>query len=74
MDKIYEQKGLMLRQAFAELPLDIQFKLKSYALQLETTKEAVFLYSIIEGYKAVEDLIMNVEDDQEEEEEQYDTI
>lgn len=73
MDKIYEQKGLMLRQAFAELPLDIQFKLKSYALQLETTKEAVFLYSIIEGYNAVEDLIMNVEDE-EEEEEQYDTI
>ncbi|MBL8004978.1 MAG: hypothetical protein JNL36_07770 [Candidatus Kapabacteria bacterium] len=67
MDKIYEEKGLMLRQAFAELPLDVQFKLKSYALVLETTKEAVLLYAILEGYKAVDDLIMNVEDDQEEE-------
>lgn len=57
MDKIYEQKGLMLRQAFAELPLDVSLNMKNLSNFLNTTPEAIFCYAITKGMVQAWDLI-----------------
>ncbi len=57
MDKIYEQKGLMLRQAFAELPLDVSLNMKNLSNVLNTDPEAVFSYVLQRGLVQAWDLI-----------------
>ena len=57
MDKIYEQKGLMLRQAFAELPLDVSLNMKNLSNVLNTDPEAVLCLALQKGLVSVWDTV-----------------